>query len=193
MIPNRVMTEHSPAHQAVQALRFSQATGPRVFVQGKKRGPIQITAAIEGVPRTFPRKGQFRLYIQRVNHANTIGSQTRFAHIEFVPTQLLKIDRSRGGIIEKVHCGPSILSVLNAQNYEQLAKLSLYGTILAKKMIRKRIPFEDLAEAVQLAYDDVLFLRTKTDFDKNGGNAIVLDFNPITRKVKVALVDHLEE
>jgi hypothetical protein len=152
-----------------------------------------MEGGLDGVSRVFPSRDKLRLYIQRVNRSNAMGSRALFTHIEFVPTQLLRVNRSTGKVIEKAYPGPSILSILKAQDYADLSRSTLYGRELAQKMIRQRVSFEDFVEATQLAYDDILLLSKQAHFDKNGGNALALDYNPTTRKMKVVLVDHLEE
>ena len=148
-----------------------------------------MTASTLGTVRTFFSQEDFRLYIQKVNRTNQLGSKTRFEHFHFQPTQLFAVDRKGRRVIERTYLAPSVSDILR----DELSD-SRYGKKFDNGMRENKV---NSAELKMNLIKAVIELKERvwkqTHYDSHQTNLLVLDYDPKTKKPTIAIVDHQME
>jgi hypothetical protein len=184
----RTSTRRKPENPKGQRQWFDQ-WGVRV------REPAWVTPTLVGTIRTFTTQTRVREFLEYVTIINRFIGKKKSKSYEILKMQVIDANIEKHRILERAYMGPNVQEVTTCASYEKLAKQSLYGKILARKMIQKNVPYEELREWVLAAYrslhDDILPIYYKLlKFDFQEQNVLVVDYNPATNKPLFAIVDH---
>lgn len=155
----------------------------------KNRQPLRIGASTLGTVRSFKSLHDFNRHLVRMKSVNRIGEKETFTHFEFMPTNVFYADPDTLTTIEQVYRGPTAEGILKYGLEAHYA--SRYGPVLIRRMLSKGANFAELKEAVSEAVREVeTKIISRVFTDPNPGNILILDYNPESKKVLLAIIDH---
>ncbi len=162
----------------------------------RKRVPVKVTPTLLGTVRTFENRKYLRQHLRYVTAVNKFFRKAKFRYFEFQPTQIFSVDRKNLRTLERVYPAPNAFSIKSAGEGSLL-----YGKWLSRRLRKKNVPFqaflgilgEALTEFRRTAFDaasDVAPRNRLYGIDVSDSNILVLDYDPVQKKVLLSFVDH---
>lgn len=165
------------------------------FSSHRSRGPVAVSPSLLGTVRNFRSRKFLQVFLQNVHCLNNFFSDRKQEHFVFQPLQVLHVDLGKLRVLERVYRSPNVYQLL----YDTPSPDS-YGGMLCRKLFdrleKKGVSRKELNSAVQKAYAEYLsiivpkILSSHFNLDVHELNVLVLDYDPETKKVLLAQVDH---
>ncbi len=173
----------------------------------RNRQPVWVNLHSIGTVRKFSSREKLQEHLDKVKAVNKFGQKIRFQHFDFVPTQIVAVDRKNFRTLERAYKAPSLSDVSEAtkdwygstpdgkhfttQHFDDLQKMSLYGPAFIRRMREKKVSLPALHAALSRTSAEIYRkIHKPFQVDTADTNLIVLDYNPKTDRPKIMLVDH---
>ncbi|MFA6269059.1 MAG: hypothetical protein WCW13_03085 [archaeon] len=181
---------------------------PIIFdlTRARSMRPVAVTPTVAGTVRGFGDYARFRRFIEKVRAVNKLVPQKN-TFFDFVPMQILAIDRKNLRILERVYPAPSIndiraslperKAIKKGLVYEgqSLVPYSRYDQFFQRKVdaYKKPVDWNKVDLAIEKAYEELvreITLGRKILIDFDPTNILVIDFDFARMRPTLCLVDH---
>lgn len=160
------------------------------FVKHKPLKPFSVLGKVVGTVKSFPTIHQLREHLRLVNAINKLGKKTSFESFEFVPLQILGIDRKNCRTLERAFMRPTMANIVYRSSPGLGLKDNLYGETFEKRMKLKGVKLEEVEESLRKAHAEIREkIFSEINFDFRESNIIVVDYDKQTKKPLLAIID----
>lgn len=162
---------------------------PKKTSRYQSRKFIPVSPNTMGTIRQFETRKELKWHIDLVRKTNQLFS-AKHQLFEFVPTQIFLVDKNEARTVERAFRAPNIRNILFSSPRQFFN--SDFGKSFLRKMEKKGVKLEELRNALKKASDEINTIASQyvRPIDTNKSNILVLDFDPVSKKPLIAIVDH---